>query len=118
MIDLIFWLLVAAYWVVGFKRIPIYYRRWYDASKKEWSYRSEQEHQRSGVWCALGLAAIWQYYEGGRLLRDGLIHSLTAEERRQKEYEAAERIVAEYTARKKREEQQARDEFDRKLRGH
>lgn len=111
---LIFWGVIVAYWAIGIKRIPVYYRRWYEASKKEWTHMTEQEHQRSGAWHAIGLVTIWPYYEGARLLRDHIIHALTAEERRQKEYEAATKIVADYKARKDREE---REEFDRKLSG-
>ena len=111
---LIFWGIIAAYFTIGARRVPVYYRRWYEHSKSEWNYRSEEEHQRSGAWCAIGLMMVWPYYEAGRSARDRLIHHMTAEERARAEYEQAERIVAEYTARKEREE---REEFDRKLRG-
>ena len=111
---LIFWGIVGAYFAIGARRVPTYYRRWYEASKGEWSYRSEQEHQRSGAWCAMGLMLIWPYYEAGRWARDALIHRMTAEERAKAEYEHAERIVTEYKARQERE---AREEFDRKMRG-
>jgi hypothetical protein len=103
---------VAAFFAIGARRMPAYYRRWYAASKKEWTYRTEQEHQRSGVWCALGLMLIWPYYESARWIRDTLIHHLTAEERAKAEYEQAAKIVADYKARKDREE---REEFDRRL---
>lgn len=112
--SLVLWGIFTAYWLVGIKRIPTYYRRWYDVSKKEYRFMSEQEHQRSGAWHAIGLAAIWPYYESARWLRDSLIHALTADERRQKEYEAAAKIVADYKARKDREEREA---FDRELDG-
>lgn len=114
MFWVIFWAVVGAYLAVGVGRIPTYYRRWYEASRDEWSFRSEQEHQRSGAWTAILLALVWPYYEGGRWVRDTLIHAVTAEERREQEYLRAERIVQEYNQTKERE---ARESFDRKLRG-
>lgn len=109
---LIFWGVVAAYWAIGIRRYPVYYRRWYDASKKEWTYRSEGEHQKSAMWTALGVATVWPYYEAGRWFRDTVIMHMTAEERAKAEFEKAERIVAEYTERRERE---ARADFDRKM---
>lgn len=115
MINLIFWLVVAAYWAVGIKRIPVYFRR-IDANNKErWpSIYTESESHKEAAWGAIGLAVFWPYYEGGRWLRDHIINTMTAEQRRQQEYENAARIVAEYTKNKEREEREA---FDRELRG-
>lgn len=109
---LIFWLVIAGYWAVGIKRMPVYYRRTFE--KNSWHESDERELQKYAAWCSLGVASVWPYYEAGLWLRDHIIHTMTAEERRQAEFEKAERIVAEYTERKEREEREA---FDRQLRG-
>jgi hypothetical protein len=114
---LIFWGVIIAYWAVGIKRMPTYYQRTKEHHKKEYpaTYAADNASaDRTAAWGSLGLASIWPYYEAGRWLRDHIIHTMTADERRQQEYQQAERIVAEYTARKEREE---REEFDQKLRG-
>jgi len=102
---LIFWVVVVAYWAVGIKRLPVYYRR-----------RDEE-----GVWDESGVAAeaiamalFWPYYEAGRWVLDTVIRTATAEQRKLEEYEKAARIVEEYTKNKERRDQ---EEFDRKLRG-
>jgi stalled ribosome alternative rescue factor ArfA len=110
----IVWAVVIGYLVMGASRIKTYYPRWLNASKGEWSYRSEEEHHRSAAWCSVGLALIWPYYDAGRWARDALISHMTAEERARAEFEKAEKIVAEYTRRKEHEE---RDAFDKQLRG-
>lgn len=112
---IIFWAIVALYWAVGIKRMPVYYKRWYDSDRERYSNIHTVDYsQKSAVWTALGVAAFWPYYESGRWLRDHIIHTMTAEERRKQEYEKAEKIVAEYTERREREEREA---FDRELRG-
>jgi hypothetical protein len=109
---LIFGTWFVIHWAVAFKLMPVYYRRWYDDSKRRWTYNTEQEHQRSGAWHAVGLAFVWPWYEGLRWVRDTIIHRMTAEERAAAEYEKAQRIVDEYRANKEREEREA---FDREL---
>ena len=115
---LIFWGAIIAYWLVGIKRMPDYYRRSEASFKKNYplTYRTEKDAVQKNAACgALCLAAIWPYYEAGRWLINHIIHSMTADERRQQEYQKAERIVAEYKARQEREE---REEFDRQMREH
>jgi len=110
---LILWGIVAAYLAIGARRMPTYYRRWYDHDRKEWhTIHTIEESQRAAAWHAIGLGLFWPYYEGARWMRDTVIRHMTAEERAQAEFKQAERIVAEYKARKEREE---RDEFDRRL---
>jgi hypothetical protein len=112
---LIFFGVVAAYLTVGARRLPVYYRRWYDHSRKEWhTIRTVEESQKEAFWTALGVALFWPYYEAGVWFRDSVIHALTAEERAKAEFENAKRIVDEYTKRKEREDREA---FDRHLRG-
>lgn len=112
---LIFWLVVAAYWAIGIKRMPVYYNRAFAHNRKEWSsIRTVEQAQKESAWVCLGIASVWPYYEGGRWLRDHIVHTMTAEQRRQQEYENAEKIVAEYKKNKEREEHEA---FDRALRG-
>lgn len=112
---IIFWAIVVLYWVVAFKRLPVYYKRWYDYDRKEWSMIHDQaESQRSAAWISFALMLGWPIYESCRWARDTLIRNMTAEERKQTEYENAERIVAEYTQNKEREDREA---FDRELNG-
>jgi len=111
---LVFWSIVGLYWAIGIKRMPTYFHRVYDHQRAEWRHQSDLECQKIAAWGALGLAAVWPYYEGGRWLRDHIINTMTAEQRRQKEYEKAEQIVTEY---KKRQEQEERAAFDRELKG-
>jgi hypothetical protein len=115
MIDLIFWLVVAAYWAIGIKRISVYFHRVYQSDRDSFSsIHTESDSHKAAAWGALGLASIWPYYEGGRWLRDHIINTMTAEQRRQQEYEKATKIVADYKAKQERE---AREAFDRELRG-
>lgn len=109
----IFWTIIILYWTVGIKRMPVYFHRIDRANYDRYPniYEEASSHKES-AWGALGLAAFWPYYEGGRWVRDHIINTMTAEQRRQKEYEKAEKIVAEYTQRKEQEE---RDAFDREL---
>lgn len=111
-------MLFSLYWFIAFRRMPVYYRRWYEGDRKE-NHRihSVQESQRIGAWNALGVASVWPYYEAGRWLRDTIIHAMTAEERRQKEFENAMRIVTNYKAEKEAKERREREEFERKLKG-
>lgn len=111
---LIFGGIVVAYWAIGIRRLPVYYRRWYDADREAYSSIHTVEYsQKSAYWNAVFVACFWPYYEAGRWVRDHAIGALTAEERAKAEFEKAERIVAEYTQRKERE---ARADFEKKLR--
>jgi hypothetical protein len=114
--TIMFLLMTIVYWVIACRFLGIYYRRWYEADRKEWStIHSLQDSQRSAAWTALGLACVWPYYEGGRWIRDSIIHRMTAEERRQQEYETAMRIVTDYRRQKHAEEEAERAAFERKL---
>lgn len=108
MFDLIFWVVVGLYWVVAIKKIPVYYRR--HEENENCLCNSEKEI----AWVAILLASVWPYYEAGRWVQNRVIHSVTAEQRKQAEYEKAEKIVAEYKQKKEKEEREA---FDRALRG-
>lgn len=112
---MIFLAVVAAYWAVGIKRIPVYFQRIKEQDRKRYplSYK-ESEFQNATAAQSIMLAAVWPYYEGGRWVLDRTIRMATAEERRVAEYEKAAQIVAEYKVRKERE---AQAEFDRQLRG-
>jgi hypothetical protein len=105
---IIFWVVVGLYWVVAIKRIPVYYRR-YDESDA-----CNYESEKGIAWYAILTAMVWPYYEAGRWVQNYVIHSATAEERKQAEYEKAAKIVEDYTKKKDREDREA---FDRELRG-
>lgn len=111
--SLIFW--AACYFAVGGLLVRGYYRHWLEISKQRWPYRSKDGHERSAAWCALGLLLIWPYYEAGRWVLDTLTHRRTAKERAAADYEKAKRIIAEYRAWKRREEQEERERFDKEL---
>lgn len=70
--------------------------------------------RKEAAWGALGLAVIWPLYETCRFVQNYIIHSMTAEERKQEEYKKAEKIVADYVRDKDRKEREA---FDRELKG-
>jgi len=110
---MIFWAIVVLYWVVAFKRLPVYYKRWYEYYDDVWgSIQTERTSQKGAAWISIGLMFVWPFYEGGRLVRDFLISSMTAEERKQAEYEKAAKIVEDYQKQKEREEKEA---FDRAM---
>jgi len=112
---IIFISIFVAYWVVGIKRMPAYYQMVYRNDREEFSLIHDvEDSQNKAAWESFGLASVWPYYEGGLWFRRHIVKVMTAEERRQKEYEQAEKIVAEYTQRKEREE---RETFDRELKG-
>lgn len=110
----IFWLIVVAYWVVGIKRLPMYFRRCADNNQADYpnSYTDER-YANNNAWEAIALALFWPYYEFGRWVRDTVIQTATAEQRKQEAYEQARKIVEDY---EKNKEKRDKEEFDRKLR--
>jgi hypothetical protein len=114
--TIMFLLMTIVYWVIACRFLGIYYRRWYEHHRKEHgTYYSVLESQRSAAWSALLLACVWPYYEAGRWVRDSIIYRMTADERRQKEYEAAMHIVTDYKREKHAKEEAERAAFERKL---
>jgi hypothetical protein len=112
---IVFMLVVGVYVVIGVKRMPVYFRRVDQNNRERWpSIYEESESHKEAAWGAIGLAAFWPYYEGGLWIRNHIIKTMTAEQRRQAEYDNAEKIVAEYRQRKEREEREA---FERELKG-
>jgi hypothetical protein len=112
---LIFWLIVVAYWAVGIKLLPIYYRRMDEQNAKDYPYSySKGGMAKSSATEAMSLALFWPYYEAGRWVLNTVIHRGTAEQRKHEEYEKARKIVEDYAKNKERLDQEA---FDRKLRG-
>ena len=110
--TIMFLLMTVVYWVIACRFLGIYYRRWYDGDR-----RDVMQSQRSAAWTALFLASVWPYYEAGRWVRDSLIGHMTKEERREKEFAEAMRIITNYKAQKEADERREREEFDRKLKG-
>jgi hypothetical protein len=114
--TIMFLLMTIVYWVIACRFLGIYYRRWYEHDRTQWHSIHTVEHsQRSAAWTALGLAAFWPYYEAGRWIRDSIIYRMTVDERRQKEYETAMRIVTDYKREKHAKEEAERAAFERKL---
>lgn len=82
---LIFWGIFIAYWAVGIKRMPLYFKRSEASFKKDYPMTCRDDPDaahKHAAWAALGLAAFWPFHEGGRWIRDHIIHTMTAEERR------------------------------------
>jgi hypothetical protein len=115
MFDLIFWLVVIAYWVVAIKLLPAYYKRVDESLAKEFPLTYQDGMSKSTAWGAFALMAFWPYYEAGRWVQNTIIKQATKEQRKWDEYVKAEQIVKEYTERKEREDREA---FDRALRGN
>ena len=88
---LIFWGIVIAWWAVGIKRIPTYYKR--VANSRD---VMAPETPKGRAFVSLLLASVWLYYEVWVLISDRIIHVSTAEERKAKELAEARRIIAEY----------------------
>ncbi|QDH47996.1 hypothetical protein SEA_NAPOLEONB_89 [Arthrobacter phage NapoleonB] len=107
MFWLAFWLVVIGYFVIGATRLPIYFKMFNGSA-----YNSETE----SFWMAFFLVFIWPYYEAGKWLKNTVVHHLTREEREQAEYEKAQKIVKDWEAKQKRQEQKEREDFERELR--
>lgn len=113
MSTLIFWVIFIAYWVVAVKHIPSYFRKYDEFNKREWPsiYSKEKSHRESAGW-AIFLAAFWPFIDAWTWMHTYVLNSVTSEERKQAEYDKAEKIVTEY---KKQQEKRDCDDFDRKL---
>jgi hypothetical protein len=115
--TIMFLFMTIIYWVIACRFLGIYYRRWYEHDRNvNHRIHNAQDSQRRAAWNALGLASVWPYYEAGRWIMDSLIRTQTREERRQREFAEAMRIVTNYKAQQAADERRAREEFDRKLR--
>lgn len=112
---IVFWIIFGIYVMIGVKRIPVYFHRVDQFHQDNYPYTyAEKGANKDSAWGAIFLAAVWPFYESGRWLQNYVIKTVTAEQRRQAEYDNAEKIVAEYKKRKAREEREA---FERELKG-
>jgi len=114
MTAVIVWTLVGTYVFIGIKQFPKYYKDFYARIRAYWTYDTDRSCHIQAFWTALGLSIVWPFYDGGGYLINRTIHSMTREERREAEYQKAREIVEEYTERKERE---AKEAFDRELKG-
>lgn len=113
MSDILFWASVVLYWAIAIKRMPTYFKRWYEYDQEEWgSIHDEEDSQKAAAWITLGLMFVWPFYEGGRWLRDHIVSSMTREERKEAEYTKAAKIVEDY---KLQQEKADREAFDKAL---
>jgi hypothetical protein len=108
------WTVIPVVWlIIGFKRIPVYYKRCDEYNAEHFPYtHKDNGMQVSAATGTVALAVFWPFYEAGLWVLNYIIRTATAEQRKWDEYVKAEQIVEAYKKQKEREEKEA---FDREL---